>query len=479
MTTTNVPFPVFGPNGFTGPSASDIFNGVIADFNLAFGGSMNTDPEEPQGQLATSLTAVIQNLQDVFLLIVNGVDPATSSGRMQDGLGRLTVGMERIAASPTTVTATCTGAANTQIPQGALAKTQGGDVYAAVSGGVIPSGGSIDLEFANIVTGAVPCPALFLNRIYQAIPGWDTISNAAAGLEGNAVESPTAFEARRQASVAGNAVGTNDAVRGNILLTVPGVIDAYVIDNPTNSAVTVGGVVLAANSLFVSVYGGADSAIAQAIWQKKNGGCSYTGTTSVVVQDTGHGYSTPYPSYTVKFTHATPIPVAIAITVANNTQVPSDAATQITNAVLSVFSGTDTTGLGRPKIGAYLFGNRFYAPIAALGSWAQIVSIFVGGPNDTDAAAFTGSIAGTTMTVTAVASGSLLVGQTVGGALPNTHITGQISGPTGGTGTYSVSNSQTLASTALTSFSPNQAYTVMHIDQIPTLNAADVSVTFV
>lgn len=64
---------------------------------------------------------------------------------------------------------------------------------------------------------------------------------------------------------------------------------------------------------------------------------------------------------------------------------------------------------------------------------------------------FTGSIAGGTLTVSAVASGVLAIGQTVqgSGVAANTYITGLLTG-TGGTGTYSVSNSQVIGSEALT-----------------------------
>jgi hypothetical protein len=67
-------------------------------------------------------------------------------------------------------------------------------------------------------------------------------------------------------------------------------------------------------------------------------------------------------------------------------------------------------------------------------------------------AAFTASISGTTMTVTAVASGALAVGQTVNGTgvTANTTITGLGTG-TGSTGTYTVSASQTVSSSSLTS----------------------------
>lgn len=68
-------------------------------------------------------------------------------------------------------------------------------------------------------------------------------------------------------------------------------------------------------------------------------------------------------------------------------------------------------------------------------------------------ASFTGSIAATTLTVTAVGSGVLAAGQPISGAgvTAGTTIVSQLTGTPGGIGTYSVSASQTVASEALTS----------------------------
>ncbi len=66
----------------------------------------------------------------------------------------------------------------------------------------------------------------------------------------------------------------------------------------------------------------------------------------------------------------------------------------------------------------------------------------------------TGSVSGTTLTVTAVNSGELATGQLLADAgpslLPGTTITGQIGGTPGGIGTYSVNQPQTVASEAMT-----------------------------
>jgi len=75
----------------------------------------------------------------------------------------------------------------------------------------------------------------------------------------------------------------------------------------------------------------------------------------------------------------------------------------------------------------------------------------VGGVVNQGAAVVTASIAGTVMTVTAVTSGNLAVGQTLtgSGVTAGTTIVGLGTG-TGGAGTYNVSASQTVASTTIT-----------------------------
>ncbi len=67
------------------------------------------------------------------------------------------------------------------------------------------------------------------------------------------------------------------------------------------------------------------------------------------------------------------------------------------------------------------------------------------------ATSFTGAISGTTLTVSSVSSGFLMVGDTITGTgiTANTIITAFGSG-TGGTGTYTVNNSQTVGSEAMT-----------------------------
>ncbi len=91
--------------------------------------------------------------------------------------------------------------------------------------------------------------------------------------------------------------------------------------------------------------------------------------------------------------------------------------------------------------------------LATGGGWTQLSkqNIAASGFAVTAEAVVTGAISGTTLTVSAVTSGELVVGQTISGTgvTAATTITALGTG-TGGTGTYTVSASQTASSTTIT-----------------------------
>jgi hypothetical protein len=467
--TTNVPAPTFGPTGFVPPTEQAILTGVQEDYNSAFGGDLDPSLETPQGQLASSTTAIIAEANSQFANITQQVDPAFATGRMQDAIARIYF-LERLPSEPTVTQCQCSGLSGVVIPVGALAVDEDGNIYTCTEAGVIPSGGSITLTFACNTLGPVPCPANTLNAIYQAIPGWDSVNNSSDGVIGQNTETPAQFEARRAQSVAQNSIGSLSAILGAVL-SVPGVLDAYVTENVNNTTTTIGGVSLAAHSLYVAVVGGLAQSVANAIWSKKAPGCGYNGNTTETVTDSNSGYSLPFPTYQVTFEIPSSVPILFAVTIANNALVPSNAATLIQNAIISAFAGGD--GGPRARIGSTVYASRFYAAIAALGSWAQIVSLQVGSIND-PVATFTGAIVGTALTVSGV-TGTIAIGQTVldaaGEVLPGTTIVS-------GSGTsWVVSNSQTVTSESMATALPNQNLANNNINQEPTISANNIAVT--
>ena len=410
--TTQVPAISWTTLGPIIPSGPAVLAGVQADWSLAFSYSFDWSapnwPTTPQGQLVSSEAAVINNAYQFYGWIVTQVDPAYAQGRMQDAIARINF-LTRNPAEPTALQVSCTGGgggAIVPIPVGATISDPSGNLYQCTEAGSLPAGGgSITLPFAAAVPGPIAVPETV--SIYQAIQGWDSVS-VVSGVVGNNTETSQQFELRRQQSVAANAVNTNGAVLGAVL-SVAGVLDAYVIDNPTNSPATLGGVSIPANTLYVAATGGAAAGVAFAIWSKKPPGIPlYAGNNSEVVTDPNPAYSPPAPSYTITWETPTPLQILFAINIANSNTVPANAVALIQAAIVAAFNGANS------------------------------------------GATFTGSIVGATLTVMAVSTGIIVEGQTVSGpgVALGTTISGFVTGA-GNAGTYTVSISQNVASTTM------------------------------
>lgn len=471
---TAVPSPTFGPQGFEAQPELAILAGVQEDLQAAFGGNLNPSPATPQGQLATSMAATLGAVQDLFVLFSNLVDPALTSGRMQDAIARIYF-ITRIPSAPTVFEGVCIGVQGVTIPAGATCQDQAGNNYICTSAGTFDASGTMTLPFSCIVNGPTPVPVSIDG--FQLIPGWDAI-NVGGGSVGSVVETPQQFEARRSASVAWQSLGPIPAIRGAVL-QVPGVLDCFVIDNSTGSPETIGTVTLSSPSLYVSVLGGDSAAVAQAIWSRKIPGCPYYAgaNTSVTVFDTSVGYSPPFPSYVIKFDEQVALPFVVNVDLVNSASIPANALTLIQQAVIAAFSGMD--GGQRIVAGSKALASRLYAGIAALGSWAQIIEITMGS-TVTPGATFTGAISAMTLTASTV-SGTIAPGQTVfdatGDVVAGTTIVTQLTGPTGGAGTYTLSTSQTVSSEAMSSAAPTLFEIQVGINQAPSIAAANISVT--
>ena len=376
---TAVPPVQFTLEGVVLPTDAAILAGVQSDINTAFGGGVNPGLSTPQGQLASSETAIVAEKNSEIAYVANQVDPQYAEGRFQDAIGRIYF-MTREPAESTVVICTLGGIAGTVIPAGTLALDTSQNTYQLLGAVTIGGGGTVTGEFANLVTGPIPCAANSLTQIYQAISGWDTITNPAAGTLGNDVESSQAFELRRENSVAANSHGTTDAIFAAVF-AVPGVLNCYVIDNPSGNTVDYGSTSypLAPHSIYVAVVGGEAAAIAQAIWQFKDAGCSYNtaagegSVETVTIYDTR--YATPQPAYPVNFIIPGVVSVYFAVKL---TSVPSGIATLIQNAIIAQFNGEN--GSTPAGIGSLIAASSYYAAVLSvlIGTGATLVSILVG-----------------------------------------------------------------------------------------------------
>ena len=372
---SSVPKIQFTPAGLVIPAETDILAGVQADMNAAFGGGLNPGLETPQGQLASSQAAVIGDKNNEVALIVNQVDPQYSADRFQDAIGRIYF-LTRKPATPTAVTATLGGIAGTVIPAGTFAQDTDGNTYALSGDATIGIAGTVDADFQNVQTGPIPCAAGTLTSVYQAILGWDTITNAADGTMGSNVESRADFEYRRRNSVALNGKGTPQAIYAAVFDLLD-VLDVYVKDNPSGNTVNTGptNYPILPHSVYVAVVGGTDAEVAAAIWRKKDTGCDYNGNTTVTVTDNA-GYSYPQPTYTVKFERPAALPVLFAVSLVDDPSLPSDIVQRVKAAIIARFNGAD--GTTRERIGSLILASRYYGAVVAVASNVSLISVLIG-----------------------------------------------------------------------------------------------------
>jgi hypothetical protein len=362
---SNVPNIQFTEDGIIIPTAEAVLTGVLLDFDAAFGGDISQQLSTPQGQLATSLAAIITAKNNEIAFYVNQVNPNYASGFFQDAIGEIYF-ITREPGTKTQVEVEVNGLNGTVIPEGTLAKDESGNIYSCTAEIIIDITGTVSGTFENIVTGAIACPANTLNVIYQSIIGWDSINNPTDGVPGSAIESRANFEYRRKQSVAVNAQGTLNAIRGAVF-SVPGITDVYAVDNVTGVPLVIGAVTLVPHSLYVCAYsnnwtGTLEQNVAEAIFDKKNPGCNYNGDTSVLVYDG----SFPYP---VLFQEAEELQMYFTINIANNTALPNNIAQLIKNAMVLSFD---------EKIGANVQANNYYGTILSVNPIIQIVTVFVG-----------------------------------------------------------------------------------------------------
>lgn len=381
--TTNMPPTVFSDAGVTFQQPDALLNGACLDIQAAFNNQLNLDATvsstlvTPQGQLASTQTAVRLEKDANVAFIANQFNPATCSGIWQDGMGKFFYNMQRLPALPTIVSVTCTGLSGVIIPVGAVVSDVSGNLYTSTQAETIGIGGTVDIDFACTVTGAVSCPAGAITGIYNngGAIGWDSVTNATDGALGQDVETPQAFEERRQLSIGIYGHSMVSSIVGNVYRTVPNIAMVYAMDNDTDAPVTTLGVTLSAHSVYVAAVGGTDLDVATAIFNKKSGGCAYVGNTSVTVQDTD-GYDTPYPSKVVKFTRPSALPVYFAVDAVNDPRLPADRDTLVKNAIIAQFEGTN--GATRAKIASLIQAGKYFAPVQAAIPSIVINSLFVG-----------------------------------------------------------------------------------------------------
>jgi len=316
---------------------SDILSEIESEYKTAFNDqSLVTTPDTPQGALIVSETIARTSLIANNAKLANQINPEYAGGIFLDAIGMLT-NLKRTEATRTTVTATITGQSGTIVLAGSQAKS-GNNLFEVVNDTTIPVSGTIDTQFQSVELGAIPCPAGTLTQIETEVLGWETVTNAEAGILGKSTQSDLVFRRLRKETLANQGVAIPFAIKSNVRL-VEGVNSLSFLENIASTTETIQGIEMNPHSIFLCIDGGSDEDIAFALYNSKTLGCDYNGDVDVTInpQDSDA-------PYTATFKRPNLVDIYINVT-AKVTGTGTDPITTVKNAILDYANGvTEESG---------------------------------------------------------------------------------------------------------------------------------------
>lgn len=168
--------------GFERPRLNEIKTDYDQRFTDALG-PVNTDADAVVGQIIGIFAAALDDAYEALHNTYDSMYPATAEGTSLDGAVSF-VGLERLAATPTTVVAMCYGTEGTLLPAGALARSLDNRQYVVTADTVISrsSAGDVLIE-PNVVTNGANYQVIAggVSVVYTA-DGSATADEIAAGL---------------------------------------------------------------------------------------------------------------------------------------------------------------------------------------------------------------------------------------------------------------------------------------------------------
>lgn len=422
--------PTIDSSGITAPNFNDILLSLQASYKNIYGSDIVISADSQDGQFLAVLAKNINDCNQVAIAVYQSFSPFYAQGAGLSSLVKLSAITRNVPTNSTAV-GNVVGVAGTTILNGVV-RDVSGNLWALPASVTIPLAGTIAVTVTAQTTGSLSAQIGDINQIYTPQFGWQSFTNTSAAVIGAPVETDSALRRRQAVSSSLPALGIFAAIYAAIG-NVAGVTKWALYENATNATDSNG---LPPHSFCAVVEGGTVADITSAIALRKPPGIQTFGTTSGTVKDSVGLTSI------INYDVLAPVQIFVVPTVKALTGYTSAIGTEIVNAINTF-------------INALLIGESvYYSQINAAASLINLTdaqtfyiqSLYIG------TVGFTGSIAGNTLTVTAMAAGStpLAVGQTVFGAgvTPAT-ITGLGTG-SGGAGTYTLGGgAQTISSESM------------------------------
>lgn len=364
-------------NGIIAPTTQEVIAGMWELMKSIFGDKLTQEMATPQGQLVTTLSAIIVNERNQLVQLANQFDPRYADGVYQDALAYIYF-IARKQATRSVVQLTFNGLSGVEIPKGYQVIDDNKNLWETTGDATIQDNGLAVVNAESVEAGAIYASSNTITQLTKSIAGVDSVTNSSAAAAGKEAESRQDFELRRSESVAVNSENTNQATYGSVA-GLDDVIDCFVVDNPTDSTIYYGSTnyPIIRNAIAVSVVGGDDEQIAKQVLIKAGSGCSFVGNTTVTYKDTDSLEDNP-PEYEVKFIRPNFIPIKVVLTFEKKSLLTFQEKTAINDAVLNtLFKGNK-----KARIGGILLASSLVCPVSSVINTTRLVTIKIARGND-------------------------------------------------------------------------------------------------
>jgi len=323
MTTT----PKLDASGLTCLRAADVQANIVEALRASslFGPSTQAGADTVLGQLIWPLAYEIGLAYDLLQSIWDAWDLDAAEGVALDNLGSVR-GVERHAATSSTVTLTLSGTAGTIITAGKRARVPGGPIFALDADATIGGGGTIDAAATCTETGVLVADAGAITEIVDAVSGWTGVTNAAAATAGSAAWGDPTY---RPEIAAGAGDGATYHAMRRAIRALDDVSEAVVIINDGDSADAYGVPAHAYRPVVWPASGIDTDALARAIWDHAPPGIRCDGAETATVTD-AEDYQT-----TVRWSYATQVTMWAELTITKGSDYPSGGDDLVKDAVVA------------------------------------------------------------------------------------------------------------------------------------------------
>jgi uncharacterized phage protein gp47/JayE len=302
----------------------DRFTDLVSKMELAakdvWGESVDTSDTELLGHFIRQAALIGAEINETLQDVLDVLSSANVTGTRLEHLFSL-LDLPRQSAAYSTVALTYTVAAATTIPAGHRVRTAAGVIFQTIADLVFVGAGSASTSAQCTEYGPFDAAIDEVCIPVTTVYGLTSVTNAAAAIPGRLRETDPQYKERHTAAVA---TSGEDDIAGiySAVSDVSGVSDCRVVEGT--------------GTITVSVIGGADADVAEAIDNNRTAGISTLGDQSVDVYSETTGETT-----TINFYRAIDREFFVALTLYKNKALfPDDGELQIKNALVAMADAT-------------------------------------------------------------------------------------------------------------------------------------------